>query len=266
MHDAAEIRLPDEIERLTAGLPYTQDSIGLSGALVRMYDTMVLKVQPSSQRTRNEAAMLRWLSGKLPAPQLLSYAETDGMSCLLMMRIRGKMACDDFFLDRPALLIDRLAEALQLLWRTDTSGCPVLRGQAAELQEARRRVENGLVDLDDTEPGTFGPGGFRDPEALLVWLENNRPSFEPVLSHGDLCLPNLFLTQTGIGGFIDLGDAGVGDRWRDIALCHRSLRHNLCGQYATRAREDVADRLFGALGLRPDQEKLRWYLLLDELF
>ena len=82
----------------------------------------------------------------------------------------------------------------------------------------------------------------------------------------NFCLPNVFFTKTGISGFIDLGDAGVGDRWRDIALCHRSLRHNMSGKYASKERKIDADRLFDALGVKPDAEKLQWYLLLDELF
>ena len=87
-----------------------------------------------------------------------------------------------------------------------------------------------------------------------------------MLSHGDLCLPNIFLTENGISGFIDLGDAGVGDRWRDIALCHRSLRHNADGSYGSVKKDVNPDELFSLLGIRPDPEKLRWYLLLDELF
>ena len=38
------------------------------------------------------------------------------------------------------------------------------------------------------------------------------------------------------------------------------------GKYASKVRKVDADRLFDALEVRPDPEKLRWYLLLDELF
>lgn len=258
--------LPPEIEKIVNGLPYTENSVGMSGAAVRMYEDMVLKIQPSAPWTEREAVMLRWLSGKVPAPEVIACVKQDGKEYLLMSRIKGKMACDEAFLDKPELLIERLAEAMRMLWNTDASDCPALRDQETELAEAKIRVEQGLVDTNNVEPTTFGPGGFKNPEALLYWLERNRPSYEPVLSHGDFCLPNIFLTETGIGGFIDLGDAGVGDRWRDIALCHRSLRHNMDGKYASRVRQADSDRLFDALELKPDPEKLRWYLLLDELF
>ena len=98
---------------------------------------------------------------------------------------------------------------------------------------------------------------------LLVWLEQNRPAEQPVLSHGDFCLPNVFLSDGRVTGFIDLGHCGIADRYQDIALCCRSLRHNL---------EETAhvpfdeDRFFRALGVERDAEKIRYYILLDELF
>ena len=160
-----------------------------------------------------------------------------------------------------------LAEAMRMLWRVDISDCPRSRDPDAELREAEYRVEHHLVDVDRVEPATFGPGSFRDPEELLKWLEDNRPGYEPVLSHGDLCLPNIFLEEGRISGFIDLGDTGIGDKWRDIALCYRSLKHNFDGTYGGKAYPDFdPELLFAALEIEPDREKLRYYILLDELF
>ena len=156
---------------------------------------------------------------------------------------------------------------LKMLWSVDISGCPRIRDLDTELEEAKSRVENGLVDVGDAEPATFGEGGFKDPEALLEWLYANRPDYEPVLSHGDFCLPNIILNDGEVSGFIDLDDAGVGDKWRDIALCHRSLKHNFDGTYGGRIYPDFdPDMLFDALGIDPDRDKLRYFMLLDELF
>ena len=102
---------------------------------------------------------------------------------------------------------------------------------------------------------------------MLEWLENNRPSFEPVFSHGDYCLPNVFLKDDKVNGFIDLDRAGVGDKWNDIALCYRSLKHNFDGTYGGKVYKDFnPDMLFEVLGIEPDWEKIRYYTLLDELF
>ena len=47
------------------------------------------------------------------------------------------------------------------------------------------------------------------------------------LIHGDFCLPNILVTNENNIGYIDLGDAGIGDPWRDYAWCIWSLEYNL---------------------------------------
>ncbi|MDO4974359.1 MAG: aminoglycoside 3'-phosphotransferase [Eubacteriales bacterium] len=261
-----ELKVPEAIRTLLQGHRLRANTIGRSGARVLMDGELVLKVQPSSPDAERETALLGWLDGKLPVPRLLAVCAEGGLSYTLMSRIPGRMACEEVFLDRPDWLLDRLASAMRMLWAVDPAGCPVLRTPAQELALARERVARGLVDIEDAEPETFGPGGFRDPEALLHWLEDNAPPCEPVFTHGDCCLPNIFLTESGGIGFVDLGSAGLGDRWRDIALCHRSLRHNTDGRYGLYKPGFRPDRLFDHLGFRPDEERLRWYRLLDELF
>ena len=46
--------------------------------------------------------------------------------------------------------------------------------------------------------------------------------------HGDLCLPNIYVNEYDeLAGFIDLGNAGLGDRFYDIAWLLWSLEYNL---------------------------------------
>ena len=89
---------------------------------------------------------------------------------------------------------------------------------------------------------------------------------DPVLSHGDFCLPNLFLQEDRVSGYLDLGFCAVADRYQDIALCYRSLLHNADGTYGPVYPNIAPERLFSALGIAPDWEKVRYYRLLDELF
>ena len=261
------MNLPRSILKAISGKAYRTDGIGKSDAQVVLFDDCVLKIAPYRKKNEETIRVMRWLEGRLPVPKVLCYECGAERQYLLMSRMPGKMACDAYYLERPRELAARLAEAIRMLWSVDTSGCPRTRDLDAELNEARMRVANGLVDVTEVEPTTFGPGGFRDPEHLLYWLETNRPGCEPVLSHGDLCLPNIFIDNGRIGGFIDLGDTGIGDKWRDIALCFRSLRRNTEGAFGGRRYPDTrAEALFDALGIAPDAEKIRYYLLLDELF
>ena len=260
------VSLPDSIRRLISGKACQTNNIGMSGAQVRVFDDCVLKIDKYSRKNEETVKIMRWLDGRLPVPKVLCYESNTGYQFLLMSRVSGRMACDSYYMERPKELIAGLAEALQL-WSIDITDCPRIRDLDTELQEAAYRVMNHMVDMDKAEPSTFGKGGFRDPEDLLMWLENNRPVYEPALSHGDLCLPNIFLDQNGVSGLIDLGDTGIGDRWRDIALCCRSLRRNSEGTYGGRVYPGIRpEMLFDALGIDSDPEKLRYYILLDELF
>lgn len=262
-----EIMLPKQIEELVKDKPYTLSNIGMSGSQVLMFEDMVLKIEMRSDYVEKQVRIMRWLEGKLPAPKVLAFEIMEEKSFLLMSRVYGDMACSEYYLEHPKVLLKALAEALKMMWSLDISDCPNLRDLDTELSEGKYRVENGLVDVEDAEPTTFGEGGFESPAHLLQWLEENRPVQEPVFSHGDFCLPNVLLTDGEVSGFIDLGDAGVGDKWRDIALCYRSLKHNFDGTFGGKVYEDFnPDMLFEALEIEPDWEKLNYYILLDELF
>ena len=77
---------------------------------------------------------------------------------------------------------------------------------------------------------------------------------------------NIIFNNGVLSGLIDLGRSGVADKWCDIALCYRSVRDNFGGRY-DRKHEGYSDGyLFDALQIKPNWEKIRYYILLDELF
>ena len=259
-------RIPEIIRRQIEGLPYTVNETGMSGSSVLVFPDAVLKIGPQSVLTEGMLQVLRWLEGRLPAPRVLGFERDAETEYLLMTRVPGKMACDKSYLNQPDLLLKLLAEAIHMLWQTDITDCPQNRSLDGELAHARHSLEHSLADFSQCEPETFGPGGFESPEALLNWLENNKPPLEPAFSHGDCCLPNIFFDGSRVSGFIDLGDSGVADKWRDLALCYRSLKHNTNGFYGFNIPGFQPERLFDELGIIPDWDKLRYYILLDEFF
>ena len=258
--------IPWRVLRHIEGQTGTENDTGMSGSRVMVFQDLVLKIGPQSPLTENMLAVMRWLPGKLPAPQVVEFEKEGDQEFLLMTRVPGKMACSAPYIDEPEQLLSLLAQAIQMLWQVDWRDCPVSRSLDEELSHARHSLENGLVDLSRCEPETFGPGGFESPEKLLRWLEDNRPPLESAFSHGDCCLPNIFFSGNRVSGFIDLGDAGIADKWRDLSLCHRSLKHNTNGFYGHTLKGFDPDALFDRLGIQPDREKLRYYLLLDEFF
>lgn len=259
------MKLPASICALTGNAPYTFDGIGKSGSAVLLYPDRVLKIQPCGETIRRQRDMMNWLRGKLPVPEVLAYREEDRQAYLLMSRCAGEMACAERYMRDPAEQTRLLARALQMLWAVDVTGCPSDCGLDRKLAEAAYNVSHGLVDVDDCQPGTFGANGFADPAALLEWLQAHRPVEESVLSHGDFCLPNVLFREGEVSGFLDLDHCGIGDRWCDIAILHRSLANNYGGRYGNSYPGYDPGLLFRELGIAPDWDKLRYYILLDEL-
>lgn len=269
------MKIPDKIQKIIGEEAYSKDSVGMSGSQVLLFENMVLKIQPETEEAIREYQMLDWLSDKLTVPRIVEYEKEAGISYLLMTRLQGEMACADYYMKNPRILLQVLAAGLKALWSIGTDGCPCDSSLDTKLRMARYNVEHGLVDLNNVDPETFGEKGFQNPEALLRWLEEHRPAEEFVLSHGDFCLPNIFAEGDRLCGYIDLGRAGKADKWQDIALCYRSLKDNLEGKYGNDVQEDVSGRgygeiyteeFFSILGLEPDWQKIEYYRLLDELF
>lgn len=261
------IDMPNSIKNQLQNLPYDIDNTGMSGSGIFLFEAKVLKVQKDSEEAANEVQAMRWLAGRLFVPKVIEHEYKDGKSYLLMTRAAGRMACDKSYMQDPEKLTELLAQALRELWKVDISACPLDWRLDRKLKAARYYVENDLVNTENVEPETFGPDGFENPAALLEWLNTHRPAEELVLSHGDFCLPNIYIEDGGKFEFIDLGRTGVADKWQDIALCYRSLKQNYAGKFSGEQYPDFdPPMLFEKLGLEPDWEKIRYYILLDELF
>ena len=261
------MQLPEKIQNMISGESYQIDEIGESGSSIRLFEDKVLKIQKSSREADGEYRMMTWLHDKLPVPRVFAHETLNNHTFLLMTKIDGRMACEEEYMKNLPMQVRLLSSGLKMLWDVDISDCPVNWNLTHKLEQARYNVENGLVDLDNVEPDTFGEDGFESPEALLQWLYENQPEEEPTLSHGDYCLPNIFGVEDEISGFIDLGRTGIADKWCDIALCYRSLSHNYSGRYDGRAYPGYDEQLlFKELEIEPDWEKIRYYTLLDELF
>ncbi|MGI6039757.1 MAG: APH(3') family aminoglycoside O-phosphotransferase [Eubacteriales bacterium] len=261
------IDIPDNIKNLIREEKYSIDDVGMSDSKVIVFDDKILKIPNTSEEAENEFRVMEWLQGKLPVPKVLGYEKDDKNTYLLMTKVPGEMACADKFLKDPDQLTTILAAGLHALWQVDINSCPCNWNLERKLQKAKYAVANNLVDIEDAEPDTFGENGFENPNHLLEWLLSNKPEEELVFSHGDFCLPNILIENGEVSGYIDLGRTGISDKWQDIALCYRSLLHNFDGKYTGKQYQGFyAEVFFEKLGLEPNWEKIRYYILLDELF
>jgi kanamycin kinase/aminoglycoside 3'-phosphotransferase-3 len=139
---------------------------------------------------------------------------------------------------------------------------------ADKLAQARYNIDSGIVNANDFNPETFTAEGFSDVEGLFGDIDRTRPAEDAVFSHGDFCLPNIFVSGSETTGFLDWGNGGAAARWQDIALCVRSLRLNSIefGGYGENEYAGYVSLFFRELGIEPDNDRIRYFILMDELF
>ena len=220
---------------------------------------LYLKTAPAALglQLEQEAQVLAWLRGKLPVPDLLAFDQTGGQEYLLMSALAGadleELAGDQ----NTAALVQVYATGLKQLHSVPVAGCPVRRTLTEEIAAIEDRVRQGMVDETDFDPVWQG----RSAASLLEELIRKRPAEEDlVFTHGDYCLPNV-MAGNGyrLSGFIDLNRAGLGDRYRDLALAFRSIEEEF-------GREWLPP-FMAAYGLgQANSGKIAFYQLVDEFF
>lgn len=255
--------LPEKIRAYLGGRTFELDTVGHSASTVVKFDDCVLKISETTADSVNEWRVMESLKGKLPVPDVLCRESADGKEYVIMSRLNGEMACADRYLDDVPTLAKGLAQGLTMLWNA-----PVTENlKDFSLDSELRDAESRLDTIDWSEKSDELKAEFSTARDLFEWLKANKPAEDRVLSHGDYCLPNLFLDNGCVSGFLDLGHCGIADRYRDISLGLKSLKNNLGGVFGGPVREGYdPGLLFDALGIAPDEEKLRYYLLLDELW
>ena len=217
---------------------------------------------PTGRPLFDEAERLGWMHAVgLPVPAVLQYHEWKGREYLLLTAVPGEDASVPRPPEQHPAIVSALAAGLRALHATNISACPFDRSRRVRVAEAEVRVRAGLVREDDFDDSRQG----RTASDLYAQLVANPPASEDcVFTHGDYCLPNVILIEHAAGGFkvsgfVDCANAGIADRYQDLALCARSVSYNLGAEWVP--------TLFARYGLdRLDESKLAYYQLLDEFF
>lgn len=258
--------LPESIRMHLPTGQYSLDDIGRSGAQVLMFEDRVLKIEKDCNMAANELQMMKWLRGKLPVPEVIASELLNGTRYLLMTRMPGKNLCNARILDEQEQLAEIVADGLHRMWEVNIEGCPTDLSLAKKFMLIESGIRNGTITMEQAmQAETYGIGGFKSPGDLFDWLVKHQPREEMVLSHGDYCLPNIFCDDIGLTGYIDLGYAGIADKWVDIEKVLWSMWANTTGQFGGKKRLFDRQKLFTALKMEPDEDRLRYYSLLGEL-
>ncbi|GIP36917.1 aminoglycoside phosphotransferase APH(3') [Paenibacillus sp. J31TS4] len=183
----------------------------------------VLKKTPKGQ-LEEEAVLSAHLSGFGLCPAVLAYFTEGAFDYLLLERVPGEDAASDRYLAEPERLTDVFAASLARFHLTPTAGIPRSRSLASMMQRAAENYRAGRYDK-----GLLRYSGHTDPEAaycelLSLFLTTQE---DPVVIHGDYCLPNVMLRDFETTGFVDVGFSGTGDRHYDLFWGIWSLHFNL---------------------------------------
>ncbi|MCU6792104.1 aminoglycoside 3'-phosphotransferase [Paenibacillus sp. WQ 127069] len=257
-----EFILPENLSKISNGYTWRRITIGhsesktylLTGTSVNLY----LKIQSLTaiESLLNEKNRLEWLQGKLSVPEVLYYGKDYTNEYLLITEIAGVNASDKSFEMTSSAIMKQLAAGLREVHEVKIDNCPFNQRLESKIEEARKRVQNKLVDEEDFDQIRLG----LSPEDLLKELLFKRPMMEDlVFTHGDYCLPNIIIDNDRFSGVIDWGRAGIADRYQDLALAARSITYNFGKKHVQHFLDE-----YGIKEL--DESKIYFYQLLDEFF
>ena len=192
--------LPHNIAALVGCGPLEGEDMGRSGAQVLRCADMFLKIDSAGKMARSAKAQEYFAKKGLSAP-LVAYETDAGRDYLLVRAVPGAYACAESMLKEPEKLAALLGETIRMLHETDAADCPL------------RDTNERLLQMYADENGCPFPGnaGCLEKDALV---------------QGDCCLPNIFFENGRFSGFIDLGEAGIGDRHADLCCAVWSLGYN----------------------------------------
>ncbi len=253
-------RILKPLEAQLEGFVLHKITIGKSGAGVwhatRGRTNWFIKAQKNTVELEQEAKKMRWFAAQgIQVPAVINYLETNNTAFLITEALQGT---DASRANNPRATTIALAHFLRHLHNLKITDCPFDRTLNTSLEIAKHNLHNGFVDETDFDLARLGI-----PVPLLYQrLLAERPNFEDlVLTHGDFCLPNIILEQNSVSGIIDLGRAGIADRYQDIALILRSMESEMNPRF-----HGCTDIFAHEYGMNFESDKLEYYQLLDEFF
>lgn len=253
------IKLTKYLQEFTSGAKIEEINIGCSNTNVYKIEkagkSYFLKVGTKPALTKEYASLI-WLDGKLSVPKCLYFCNDGEKEYLLTSEMAGEMSCSDDNYDRPEATIKLLAKAIKELQKVNILECPFRSDLTYKLGLAEYNVTNNLLkDAPSSEIGRK----LQEYDKILDYLKNNKFEEELVFSHGDTSLPNIFLSDNKVSGFIDVGECGVADKWFDIAICYKSIKRNFPD------RADLLELFLNELGEKYSP-KIDYYITLMDLY
>lgn len=120
---------PKEVQDFIGFGTIKEISIGRSGDYVYEIigvNSFILKISIEIERLEYEKNIFQWLKidNKLPVPEVLLWYKTNDKGYLITKKIKGKMACEEYFIKRPLKLISICNDAVQMMRKVELKDFP----------------------------------------------------------------------------------------------------------------------------------------------
>lgn len=202
-----------------------------------------------------ERDRLVWLAKRGAAvPEVVDMGIGEHIAWMVTVALPGLPATAPEHLARPRRTVPILAEGLRAFHEIDPTDCPFDWTVKTALAHVETRV--AAADID--------PAGFGDehrhlsPQEALARLHATVPPDDDlVVTHGDYCFPNLLIAGVRVVGVLDVGEAGLAQRWRDLAVGTWATTWNVGPGYE--------DLFLDAYGIDWDLDRAAFYRLLYDL-
>jgi len=207
--------------------------------------TRDIRLRPQESDLLTESVALSWLRGKLSVPELLCFHVDGDTQYMLMAQMEGVTGIHPEVTGDPAILVGEFARGLREVHALGIESCSLDWRMSRFFSWAEGLIESGSLDeyIPEGEKRTFLEKQLSDIRGAMPQEE------DLVFTHGDYCLPNVMFKEGRLSGYIDVGYAGVGDRYLDLVAARGTIRRNL--------GEEWIEPFFQAYGLEePDPVKL----------
>lgn len=213
-----------------------------------------------------ERDRLLWLGAEgIPCAPVVDWLDDAHCAVLVSGTVKG-ISADMLDADDLESAWPSIADAVRTLHALPPALCPFDRGLSRMHAIASDVVGRGAVHpefLADEDRGV-------PPRLLLHRLDSEvaqrleQEAADPVVCHGDLCLPNILISpeDRSVAGFIDVGRLGTADRHADLALLLANARETWPDEPTARAADEQFSQRYE---FSLDPERLSFYLRLDPL-
>jgi len=176
----------------------------------------------------SDKIIYEWLLGKIPVPKVQFYKKTEKFEALCLTAIEGQNLYDLIGVVSNEDITKIYAQILKHLHSISIKNCNIKISLEEKLKKVKQRISSNQIISEDFEEENRHKSIMELYEELLNKMPEDS---ELVFTHGDYCFDNLIIKEKKISGLIDIGRGGVADKYQDVALALRNIKHEFGSEY-----------------------------------